>query len=163
MSLHRLSMFSTTLYLWILGVSAGVIITLGIFVAPVIFRAWSYLPELGISKFDSGILMTHIFVNSGYLLNVVAFFIIAFEILSFRLGISRPLYIVFGGISVISIFLFTLYYTPYIIEVQKLGTEATSSSAFNSMHMQSEWVFKILLFTLSALFFSRILTLLCRK
>ncbi len=152
-----------TLYLWVLGVTIGAIIALGVFGAPVIFKAWFYLPDLPLTKFHSGILMTQIFVKFGYLLNFTAFFIIAYEILAFKLGVSRPPFLLFGGLSVIGIFLFTLYYTPYIIEAQKLGEEATGSSAFASMHIQSEWVFKLLLLTLSLLFFSRILNLLGRK
>lgn len=151
------------LYLWILGIAIGTIIALGVLVAPVIFKAALYLPELPLTKFQSGILMTQIFVKSTYILNFTAVAILVYEFASFKLGYTRPLFWLFGGISLMAILLFTLYYTPYIIEAQNLGAEATQSPAFASMHAQSEWVFKILLFSLSALFITRALRILSHR
>ncbi len=156
---YRLIILVKTLYLLLLGITIGTIITLGIFVAPVIFKAWLYLDPLEISKFHSGILMTQIFIKSGVLLNFTAFAIIIYELIATRLGDSRPVFLLLGFLSVGLILLFTLYYTPYIIEAQKLGESATSSDEFASMHRQSEEVFKLLLVTLTLLFGVRIFAL----
>ncbi|RAX54971.1 hypothetical protein CCY99_02195 [Helicobacter sp. 16-1353] len=136
-------------YNWILGLSIGAIIASGAFVAPVIFRASNFGVELDLAQ--SGILMTAIFLKLNALLLFVAFIIAVYEIFSLRLSshtrIQKAILFVSGGISVVCILLFALYYTPFILESQELGTIATSE--FNAMHKQSEFVFNVLFFALS--------------
>ena len=52
--------------------------------------------------------------------------------------------------------LFTLYYTPFIIEAQSIGVSTTGSSAFEGMHKGSVIDFKILLTSLMVLFMRRV-------
>ncbi|TLD96020.1 DUF4149 domain-containing protein [Helicobacter jaachi] len=137
------------LYLLLLGMGAGCIMTLAM-AASTIFKASAFLPQLSIS--DSGLLMGEIFVKSSMFFYVLAIVIILYELLTFfsaqafTRSNQRRLWLLVGGINVIMIFLFTLYYMPYIMEAQSLGTVGTEE--FNAMHKQSELVFKILFFTL---------------
>ncbi|PAF41722.1 DUF4149 domain-containing protein [Helicobacter sp. 11S03491-1] len=148
------------LYLWLVGLSIGAMIACGAFVAPMIFNAYSFLPDLGITQYDSGILMTQIFVKLNYLLNFTAIIIIIYELLSFKASF-KPSIILLGinTLSILLIFIFTLYYTPHIIEAQSMGAAYTATPEFESMHTQSEFIFKILLTTLSISFFWRIILL----
>ena len=52
----------------------------------------------------------------------------------------------------ILILLFTLYYTPYILQAQQMGEESIQTLKFDAMHKQSVLVFKTLLITLFLLF-----------
>ncbi len=150
---------SMAFYMWLLGLCIGSIFASGAFSASVIFNANDF--GVDISKFESGILMTAIFSKLNTLLLFSAFVIVFYEIISFRLGsggrINKILLFLSASISVICILLFSLYYSPYIIETQKLGESAIASSEFASMHTQSKVVFYILFFTLSFNFIYRIL------
>ena len=143
---------ATSLYIWILGIALGALLASGAFVASVIFNASFFGVEL--SKFQSGILMTQVFLKLNTLLIVVAFIIAIFETFALRLGNNtktiKIILFLSGAISVICILLFSLYYTPFIIEQQKLGESFTKSDKFTSMHNQSEFVANILFFALSA-------------
>lgn len=147
------------LYIWILGLSIGAVFATGAFSASVLFNA----KDLGVnlSKFEAGILMSEIFSRLSIVLLVVAGIIVFYEILYFRLSsssrIQRSILFLSGGISVICICLFSLYYAPYIIKAQKLGEAATTTSDFASMHSQSELVFQILFFALTINLIYRIL------
>ncbi|RDU57513.1 DUF4149 domain-containing protein [Helicobacter sp. MIT 99-5507] len=142
---------AVALYIWILGITIGALLASGAFVANVIFNASFFGVEL--SKFQSGILMTQIFLKLNILLIVVAFIIAIFETFTLRLGdnkkIIKIILFISGAISVICILLFSLYYTPFIVEQQQLGLNATQSSEFISMHAQSEFVANVLFFCLS--------------
>ncbi len=138
-------------YIWVIGLCIGAIIATGAFSAPVIFHAQEY--GVDITKFQSGILMTQIFLKLNVLLLFVAFFIAIYEILSFKLSNHTKMqkYILFisGAIAVICILLFSLYYSPFIVSQQELGINATASAKFQSMHSQSEMIFHILFFALT--------------
>ena len=124
--------------------------------APAIFRAPAIVPNLEMTLFQSGILMTSIFVKLNVILNLLAAFILFYEILSFRVSGAKiaPL---LGLISIVLIFLFTLYYTPYILQAQSLGEEGIANLAFDAMHTQSVYVFKTLMASLCLLFILRVL------
>ncbi|MDE5925165.1 MAG: DUF4149 domain-containing protein, partial [Helicobacter sp.] len=101
-------------------------------------------------------LMTSIFVKLNIVLNLTAVWILFYEILSFRVSGARvaPL---LGLVSIVLIFLFTLYYTPYILQAQSLGEEGIANLAFDAMHTQSVYVFKTLMASLCLLFILRVL------
>lgn len=138
-------------YLLLLGIGVGCIIT-SAFAAATIFSAGSYVEHLTIA--DSGAIMAQIFIKCNYYFNILAIVIIVYELMTFFSANAfananqRRLWCLVGGVNVILIFLFTLYYTPFILEAQ--ATNNLGTDAFASMHKQSEVVFKILLFTLSA-------------
>lgn len=138
------------IYILLLSIGVGCIMT-SAFAASVIFKASSFVPHLSIS--DSGAIMGQIFLKCNSYFNFLAIAIIIYEIASFLFvrhfanSKQRRFWLLLGGINVILIFLFTLYYTPYILDAQH--SELVGSAAFESMHKQSEMVFKILLFSLS--------------
>lgn len=142
-----------SVYLWLLGIGVGCIVACGMFAAPIIFKASNLIPALSVS--DSGLIMGNIFLKCNAFFNILAVVIIVYEAISFSLckafahSNQRRLWFVLGGISVIMIFLFTLYYTPFIMDAQSAGNLGTPE--FDSMHKQSEYTFKILLVSLSAL------------
>jgi len=146
-----------TVYLLTIGSSIGVLLALGIFVAPVIFKSHLLLPHLPLSHYDMGIVMTQIFVKANFLLFMTACIIALFELYESRFQAKKSsLSLLFGSLSIIAIFLFTLYYTPYILNTQRLGEEATQTEAFASMHAQSVLTFKLLALSLIGLFVSRL-------
>lgn len=142
---------ASALYIWLIGLTIGALVACGAFSASVIFNANDFGIEL--SKFQSGILMTQIFLKLNILLIAVAFIITIFEIVALRLSnhtkTIKIILFLSGAISVICILLFSLYYTPFIIEQQQIGVMATQSNEFQSMHKQSEMVANIIFFSLS--------------
>ncbi|MDD6056385.1 MAG: DUF4149 domain-containing protein [Helicobacter sp.] len=154
--LFKFQKYFFALYLLLIGTALGAIITSGAFSAPVIFRASAIVPTLEISPFESGLLMSEIFKKLNVILNFLAIYMLVYEILSMRVFGSKlaPL---LGFISIILIGLFTLYYTPFMLNAQSLGETHTQNAAFDSMHLQSVYVFKALMVTLCALFIVRIL------
>ena len=137
-------------YLLILGINIGSIIACGAFSAPVIFHTDTLLPELGMTKFDMGIVMTKIFLKLNTLLNVTAIIIIIYELSSFNFKRKKDFFaLVIGAINIILIFIFTLGYTRSIIEAQSQGAAATATPEFYSIHHQSEIVFQFLFISLS--------------
>lgn len=150
MKLHQTFRILDAIYIFLLSIGVGCIMTAS-FSAATIFRE-PFVPEL-LSVSDSGLIMGQIFIKCNNYFNILAIAIIIYELVN-AIFIRRLNYIkqrwfllLLGGVNVILIFLFTLYYTPYIIDAQMLDNIGTS--AFDSMHKQSEMVFKVLLFTLS--------------
>lgn len=133
------------IYIFLLSIGVGCIMTAA-FSAATIFTMSE--PEAG------GAIMGQIFLKCNAYFNILAIVIIIYELISFVFAKAfqnvnqRRLWLLLGGINVICIFLFTLYYTPYILDAQAQGL--THTDAFYAMHKQSEIVFKILLFTLAA-------------
>ncbi|MGX3098536.1 DUF4149 domain-containing protein [Helicobacter sp. 23-1046] len=148
--------FLDSLYLLLLGIGVGAIIAC-IFSAPTLFRAGEIL-TLPITKEQSGVLMGRIFENLNIVLFIVAGGIIVFEFIVAKMLRNSSIVIVLSaGISLIMIFLFALYYTPYI-----LSAPDAQSPEFQSMHTQSVVVFDILLVSLCVLFVSKFLKIVQR-
>lgn len=151
-----------SLYLLILGVSIGAIIS-STFSAASIFSAPQILHDAnaaldGLSTFHSGLIMSQIFVKINFLLLFCSVFIVLCEIYSCakEKALLSP---ILGIISVVAILAFALYFSPNIIEAQKLGEQATQSEEFNSLHEGSIIAYKIALFALSGLFLARVFAL----
>ncbi len=141
-------------YIIVLGLSAGSILALGIFVAPVVFVPDPILGKGILSHFQSGLLMSRVFINFNYLLSFTGFFILFFEFKAF-FSLDKDKISFFIAIVVIyCIALFILYYTPYILHAQ--SQMQTETSGFASMHKGSELDFKILLVTIIALIWRRL-------
>ena len=149
----------TIFYLLMLGFACGVILSLGVLSAPVIFRDAPIISQGAIDAFQAGQIMTEIFVRASYVLLFVAILIAIYEILSTTIH-SQKRFLIFGAIAIAAILLFVLYYLPAIIEVQKQGEEFLANSNFHALHQQSVWVFYIAFYALIALFASRLLLLL---
>ncbi len=149
--------FGLGVYLLLLGILGGSLITLGMMVAPIVFKAPSILPELNLTLFESGKLMSQIFVRFNYLLGAMGFIVLLYEIVSFIYSKRSLVYLILGLAIGALCLLFVFYYTPYILNAQKVGEVALQSTEFARSHAQSEWLFKELFVLVCALFFWRLL------
>ena len=150
----RIKKWVFTLYIVVLALCAGAILALGIFVAPVIFVPDPILGKGVLSHFQSGLLMSKIFVHFNYLLGFTAFFVLFYEFKAF-FSLDKDKLSFFAAILVIYCAgLFILYYTPFILQAQSAAQ--TQTSAFLNMHKGSELDFKILLFSILILIFRRV-------
>ncbi|MDR1460161.1 MAG: DUF4149 domain-containing protein [Campylobacteraceae bacterium] len=148
------SLFTT--YLLLIGICIGAEITVGALVASVVFFPSAYLGDGVLSHFQSGILMTQIFLRFNILLILCTFFMAAYEIYSYFVKNQDFISAVILFIVLVGVLAFVLYFTPYIVESQKLGVEATSSQEFKDTHSFSELVIKAVLIGQIMLFFRRV-------
>ncbi len=148
--------FGLGVYLLLLGILGGSLITLGMMVAPIIFKAPSILPKFNLTLFESGKLMAQIFVRFNYVLGAMGFIVLLYEIVSFIYYKRSLVYLILGVAIGALCLLFVFYYTPYILNAQKVGEAALQSAEFARSHAQSEWLFKELLVLVCALFFLRL-------
>lgn len=151
----RLGIFLSKLYLLILGIAIGAILAAGMMSAPIIFNANDYLAETSLTRYESGLIMTQIFLKLNALLNLTAVWILIHETIYYRYLVREWFAIVCAVISVVSILLFTLYYTPAILDFQMIGPDATAGESFDNAHKGSEMTVKILLLGLVGLFLMR--------
>ncbi|WQS47560.1 DUF4149 domain-containing protein [Helicobacter pylori] len=148
--------FGLGVYLLLLGILGGSLITLGMMVAPIVFKAPSILPEFNLTLFESGKLMSQIIVRFNFLLGAIGFVVLLYEIISFIYSKRSLVYLILGVAIGALCLLFVFYYTPYILNAQKVGEVALQSAEFARSHAQIEWLFKELLVLVCALFFLRL-------
>lgn len=144
------------IYIWALGAVVGIELAVGILVAPVIFFPAAILGEGVLSHYQSGLLMTNIFLRYNIILLVVSIASVLYELYMYR---KKSGDVWAWGMSIVTLAgmgLFVFYYTPYILEAQAMGVEATRSAEFASMHKGSEWVMKIILMAQSILLGRRV-------
>ena len=145
-------------YLFLLGICIGAELAIGIFMAPVIFYPSQYIGEGVLSHYQSGQLMTQVFLKYNILLIFISSLILLFEIVNLKGSESFNYKISAFFLSLIIAFLamsFVFYFTPYILQAQKIGAEATATAEFLSMHKASEFVMKAMILAQVALFFIR--------
>ncbi|WP_263833089.1 DUF4149 domain-containing protein [Sulfurospirillum oryzae] len=144
------------IYLAMLGIAMGVEIAAGAFIAPVIFFPHKYLGEGVLTHFQSGILMTQVFLKMNIVIGFVALYSIIYEV---QVWMMRKNYdflsFLLSFVIVITTGLFLFYYTPFIVHAQQLGAIETTTEAFATMHKQSEWVMKALMVAQFGLFVRR--------
>ena len=136
------------IHLFLLAAMIGVELILGVVVAPVVFYPQDLIGENVLSHFQSGLMMSDIFVKMGYVLLVVALFNALYELINFfkkeekfQLRFSK------FALSIIVLILalfFVFYFTAYILEAQKMGESVIKTAEFQSMHDASEVVIKII-------------------
>lgn len=145
-------------YLLSLGIIMGVEVAAGAFVAPVIFFPKHLLGEGVLSHFQSGVLMTEIFLRMNFLLFIISVLSVIFEA---SLWITKKneykdrYALLFSAIAFAFMMAFVYYYTPFIVDAQSQGDVATTSELFRNMHKQSEWVMKALMMIQVGLFLRR--------
>ncbi|OOQ05119.1 hypothetical protein BB399_01105 [Helicobacter pylori] len=149
--------FGLGVYLLLLGILGGSLITLGMMVAPIVFKAPSIFPEFNLTLFESGKLMSQIIVRFNFFLGAIGFVVLLYEIISFIYDKRSLVYLILGVAIGALCLLFVFYYTPYILNAQKVGEAALQSAEFARSHAQSEWLFKELFVLVCALFFWRLL------
>lgn len=144
------------IYLVMLGIAIGVEIAAGAFIAPVIFFPQKYLGDGVLTHFQSGILMTQVFLKMNFVIGVVALFSIIYEVQVFMMRKNYDLLSFLLSIAiVVATGLFLFYYTPFIVHAQQLGSAETTTDLFAKMHKQSEWVMKALMVAQFGLFVRR--------
>jgi len=144
------------IYLVMLGIAIGVEIAAGAFIAPVIFFPQKYLGEGVLSHFQSGILMTQVFLKMNLVIGFAALYSIIYEVQVFMMRKNYDFLSFFLSlVIVVGTGLFLFYYTPFIVHAQQLGAMETTTEAFASMHKQSEWVMKALMVAQFGLFIRR--------
>jgi hypothetical protein len=143
-------------YLLLLGLCIGAEIAVGALSAPVIFYPDNLLGAGVLNHFQSGILMTQIFLKFNVLLMLCTLLVIGYEVYLYRIKKYDFISAVILFILLLGVLAFVLYFTPYIVEAQKLGAESTATTEFRSMHGWSEIVMKVILLSQVSLFFRRI-------
>ena len=145
------------IYLFLLAALVGVEIALGAFVAPVIFFPQKLIGEGVLTHFQSGIMMTQIFIN--YILLGISALAFAYEAASLRGKESFGVRISGFMLSFINLslaLLFVFYFTDFIVAAQAAGQDATIGNAeFDAMHKAIEWAMKMMMIAQTALFFLR--------
>lgn len=144
-------------YLVILSATYGAVMVLGALVAPVIFNTNEITVALVIDNYNAGIIMGEIFHRFAYWTYLLAFVVLAYEGVMYKLG-HRDKYIFFSATLVVfSSLMFSAVYSPRILEMQTMGAEATQSDTFANLHLASEIDFKILAVSLIVLFIRRLM------
>ncbi|MBP1680839.1 MAG: putative rane protein [Proteobacteria bacterium] len=144
------------IYLAMLGIAMGVEIAAGAFIAPVIFFPQKYLGDGVLSHFQSGILMTQVFLKMNLVIGFVALYSIIYEVQVFMMRKNYDFLSFFLSFLIVgSTGLFLFYYTPFILHAQQLGSAETTTEAFDTMHKQSEWIMKALMVAQFGLFIRR--------
>ncbi|MBM0637000.1 DUF4149 domain-containing protein [Campylobacter sp. VicNov18] len=143
--------------LFLLAAMIGIEAVLGIVVAPIVFYPHDLIGNGVLSHFQSGLIMTQIFVKMGYLIIGVSVVNCLFESYSFRkdkfsfkIKFSKLLLSIL--ILILSL-VFVFYFTHTIIELQSLGEKITQDRQFVSIHNASERVIKIILILQVVLYF----------
>lgn len=146
------------LYLLFLAALIGIEASIGAFVAPTLFYPQGILGDGVLTHFQSGLLMTNIFVKFNYVLLFVSVLAFSYEIFAFKLDKEAKFAVKFSAFALAFINLalaaaFVFYFTPYVLEAQKLGAQGTMTAEFTQIHKASELVMKIMMFAQIALFF----------
>ena len=136
------------IHLFLLAAMIGVELILGVVVAPVVFYPQNLIGENVLSHFQSGLMMSDIFVKMGSVLLAVALFNALYELVNF-LKKQENFQLRFSkfALSIIILILalfFVFYFTAYILEAQKMGESVIKTAEFQSMHEASEVVIKII-------------------
>ncbi|WOE71151.1 DUF4149 domain-containing protein [Hydrogenimonas thermophila] len=138
-------------YLMLLGITLGVGLCAGVFAAPVIFHADDLLGGGVLSHYQEGLIMTQIFLKMNWLVNITSIAILVAEGYHFLRFYRDQITFYSAFVTVWTGFMFTLYYTPQIVEFQKQGESILDNKLFQNAHMMSEWDFKIFIVALTVL------------
>ncbi|MGE4418483.1 MAG: DUF4149 domain-containing protein [Sulfurimonas sp.] len=146
-------------YLTLLAATFGAVLVLGAVAAPVVFHTDKILYSALLDNYNAGIIMGEIFRRFSYWIYFLAFFVSLYELLMYKKG-QRDAIIFGSAVTVVfSSLMFSAVYSPKILSMQILGTEATQSDTFKNIHLASELDFKILAVALLILFIRRLMFL----
>ena len=146
-------------YLVMLASTFGAVLVLGAFVAPIIFHTDKIVSGILIDHYSAGIIMGEIFHRFSYWIYFVAFFVTFYEAALYKTGKRDKIAFISSSIIVFTSLMFSTVYTPKILALQKLGSDATNSTTFENIHIASEIDFKILAIALIVLFVRRLMLL----
>ena len=147
-----------SIYMFLLAILIGAELFAGSIVAPTIFFPQSIIGENVLTHFQSGQLMTVIFVKMGKVMMIVSIISFLYEMInlannktqSFALKFSQ---MAISGINLLLVVAFVLFFTDYIVNAQNTGITATQTPEFAKIHSASELCIKILLLLQTILFF----------
>ncbi|OUT16965.1 hypothetical protein B9N60_07265 [Campylobacter concisus] len=145
-----------SIYFLLLAAVIGTELTLGILVAPVIFSPQNIIGEGVLTHFMSGQMMTKIFLKFNYVLLFVSAFVAVSELFDLRKKLAFSLKFSTFMLSFLNLALalsFVFIFTPFIVQAQSLGADATQTAEFAKMHSASEYVMKVMLVLQLILFF----------
>ena len=155
--------WSVVVYLLLIAMTLGGVLTLGIFVTATIFHSDSYLVGTMLDHYNEGVLMAEIFRRFSYFVTFIALVVFVFEANEYKQG-RRDNWVMISAFFIISsAMMFSAIYTPKILAMQALGAEATQSDAFGALHMGSEIDFKVLALALGVLFVRRMRLMFVQK
>lgn len=146
-------------YLMILAASLGGVLVLGIVVAAVVFNTDKLALEIALDRYNAGIIMGEIFHRFSYWTYFLALVVFLYELVQYKNGRGDNIVFMSGIAVIFSSLMFSVVYSPKILEMQSMGREATQSEGFENMHMASEIDFKILAAGLLVLFIRRLMLL----
>ncbi len=138
-------------YLMLLGITLGISLNIGVFVAPTIFHADDLLGTGVLTHYQEGLIMTKIFLNSNIVVNVTCVAIAIVEGYHFLRFYRDAVTFYSAFVTIWSGLMFTLYYTPQIVEFQSQGDSILENELFKNTHIASEWDFKIFVVALTIL------------
>ncbi|MDA3074235.1 MULTISPECIES: DUF4149 domain-containing protein [unclassified Campylobacter] len=147
-----------SIYILALGALIGIELSLGALVAPTIFYPQSLIGEGVLSHFQSGQMMSAIFVKYNAILMPISIICLIFEMVNFNNNKSQPFNLklstlMLALINLILATLFVLYFTEFILDAQKLGEAGTQTAEFAQIHKASEWCAKLMIIAQTVLFF----------
>ena len=137
-------------YLLLLGVTIGVEVALGALTAPVIFFDEKILPQDVLTHFQSGQLMTVIFLRYSYALAFVLLVIAAAEIWQILTKQTTKLSVAFAALNLTFGAAF-IYFARLIAGIQSKGEAFTATDHFALLHRLSELDMKLLMLAQLAL------------
>ncbi|MDA3945414.1 MAG: DUF4149 domain-containing protein [Helicobacteraceae bacterium] len=155
--------WTIVLYLLLVAMTLGAVLTLGIFVAATIFNSDSYLAAVLLDHYNEGLLMAEIFRRFSYVISFLVLVVFLFEANEYKHGRRDSWSLVSAFFVIVSGLMFSAVYTPKILAMQALGAEATQSDAFQALHIGSEIDFKILALALGILFIRRMRLMFVQK
>jgi len=141
----------TITYLIMLGALFGASIYAGAVVAPTIFHSEQFFGGAILSQFQEGLLMTSNFEKLGTMVTIGVFFALFYEATKWKSFESDRWTLISLFFFVASGLLFSGYYIPDIIEMQRQGEVMTQSETFKNVHFASELDFKLFAFSALAL------------
>ncbi len=133
----------TLVYIMILGITLGASLYAGIVVAPVIFHANTFLGAEQLSRYQEGLIMTANFVRLSYLVDLCVLAVVLYEGFRYKSFERDAIALLSGFLVLASGLLYSHYYIPQILDLQRQGAEVTSSELFAHTHMASELDFKL--------------------
>ena len=128
-------------YLIILAATFGAVLVLGAVVAPVVFHTDSIINAVLLDNYNAGIIMGELFHRFSYWVYFVAFCVVVYEEVVYKMGQRESVILVSSITVVFSSLMFSAVYSPKIISIQVLGIEATQSNMFKNIHIESELEF----------------------
>ncbi len=145
----KIPKFITLIYIIILGATLGAGLYAGVVVAPVTFNSEIYLGSELLSRFQEGLIMSENFVRLGYLVTFTVVCVVLYEGYKYKMLDREAFSTIPAFLAISSGLLYSYYYIPQILHMQKEGESITDSKLFENLHFASELDFK--LFTLALL------------